>query len=96
MADAPTFGPESVPRRNLNARMRKFRGKLIVASGPHAVELDEIGAFVFQRVDGSRTVLAIARQLAGEYDVSVEVAAEDIGDLLGQLAETDMVDAVTS
>ncbi|WP_030019999.1 PqqD family protein [Streptomyces monomycini] len=93
MAEPHPFGPEAVPRRSLTARMRKFRGKLLVASGPHAVELDELGAFVFRRVDGSATVQGIAEQLAAEYDVSVEVAAQDIGELLAQLADSGMVEA---
>ncbi|MFG2528539.1 PqqD family protein [Streptomyces sp. NPDC048516] len=93
MAAPHPFGPEAVPRRSMAARMRKFRGKLIVANGPHAVELDEIGTFVFKRVDGSTSVRGIAEQLAAEYDVSVQVAAEDIGELLADLAGSGVVEA---
>lgn len=92
MTAARTFNPDTVPRRCMEARMRKFRGTLFIANASLAFELDEVAEFIFRQLDGRKTVREIGELLAGDYDVSVEQATADIAELLDELAENGMVE----
>jgi pyrroloquinoline quinone biosynthesis protein D len=82
---------ELVAQYSMDARFRKFRGKLLISNGEEALELDEVASFIFGQIDGERSVADIARILAGEYGISFEEAAADIADLLHQLADENVV-----
>jgi len=75
---APTVPPDT--------RMRRFRGKLFVANDGDAVELNEVGEFIFTRIDGTRTIAQIADLVATEYDIEAHEAIADICDFLAELA----------
>lgn len=77
---------ESVFERSLDASFRKFRGKLFVVNGHHALELNETAEFLIRGVDGTRSVGELARALATEFSVSVEEAEQDTLELLAELA----------
>lgn len=91
-ARQPGIGPDTVPSRSLRARVRKFRGKVFVASGDHAFELEDAAAFLFGQIDGSTSIAEIGLRLAAEYDVSSEEALADTAELFCQLAEHGVVD----
>ncbi|MEV8511990.1 PqqD family protein [Dactylosporangium sp. NPDC051484] len=85
-------GPDTVPRRRLGARVRKYRGKLFVATADRALELDECAEFVFRQVDGSRTVRQIGEQVAVTYGISLDRAVRDSAGLLVELAGHQIMD----
>ncbi|WP_433394305.1 PqqD family protein [Micromonospora sp. KLBMP9576] len=92
MTSVQAVTPDTVLRRAPAARFRKFRSKLFVANASLAFELDEVAEFIFRQVDGTATVRQIGERLAAEYDVAVEEAVTDCGELLAHLAENGMVD----
>ena len=83
MADLPT--PGTVPARGITVRVRRFRGKTLIASNGTALEMDDVGAFIFDRVDGSTSIGDIAHALAREYEVSEAVASEDCIEFVASL-----------
>jgi pyrroloquinoline quinone biosynthesis protein D len=93
MGDNPTFTPDRVPHRNTDVRMRRFRGKLYVACGEEALELDDVASFIFSRVDGVATLQQIGEMVAREYEIPVAEAVADSAELLDQLAASDIVRA---
>jgi Coenzyme PQQ synthesis protein D (PqqD) len=79
------LGEDLVPTRNMEARTRSFRGKFVVAIGGQAVELDEVGALIFKRADGSSTVGDIARVIVAEYAIDYPTALTDCGEFINDL-----------
>ena len=47
--------------------------------------LDEVGADIWDLIDGERTVADIQDVLLGEYDVDAEVLSEDLAEFIQQL-----------
>ncbi|MFF2773865.1 PqqD family protein [Streptomyces sp. NPDC058052] len=92
MSTPQSFVPETVPRRKLEARVRKFRGKLFVANASLAFELDEVAEFIFKQVDGTATVRQIGEKVAATYDISADEAVADTLELLTELAGNGMVE----
>lgn len=84
--------PDAVPARRLDARVRNVGGTILVAGPREVLELTETAAFVWNRIDGQRTIEALGRELANEYDVELETATEDVAELLDELLANDLVD----
>jgi hypothetical protein len=55
--------------------------------------LDEVGSFVWDLCDGTRTLEEIASAICSEYDVSEATARQDVTDLVGQLETERLLDA---
>ncbi|WP_341718654.1 PqqD family protein [Micromonospora sp. FIMYZ51] len=84
---------EWIPQRRLEARIRRFRGRTLVAVDAEAMELDEVAAFIFGQVDGATSLREIGERVAATYDVSVEEATTDSAELLAQLVDVNLVGA---
>ena len=92
MTEAAAVQAGTVPRRRLDARVRAARGTLLVAGAGEALELDEVAAFMWKQIDGTRTVAEIADAVAGAYDVDAGTARDDVAELLGELVEVGVVE----
>lgn len=53
--------------------------------------LNEVGAWIWHRLDGSRTPDDLARELAAEFDVELDDARADVQGFLADLAEADVL-----
>ncbi|HET6356856.1 PqqD family protein [Streptomyces sp.] len=95
MDGLPGLAGTSVVRRSADIRVRKFRGRLLVARADDTVELDEVAEFIFKRLDGTSTIRKIGEQLAGAYDVSADEATADSVELLTDLLRAGLI-TVTS
>jgi Coenzyme PQQ synthesis protein D (PqqD) len=84
--------PDAVPARRLDARVRNVGGTILVAGPREVLELTETAAFVWNRIDGERTIQALGQELANEYDVELETATEDVAELVDDLLANDLVD----
>ncbi|MDX2292337.1 MULTISPECIES: PqqD family protein [Streptomyces] len=83
----------TVPRRKLEARMRKYRGVLVVANAEEAMELDEVAEFIFKKIDGERSLAGIAGILSDTYDIETDEALADIIGMVGEFVEFGVVEA---
>jgi hypothetical protein len=77
----------TVPKRRVTARIRRFRGVLMVAGPMETFELTDSAEFVFRAVDGARTVAEIGELVAETYGVSLAEAVADISELISELVE---------
>lgn len=84
--------PEAVPARRLDARVRNVGGTILVAGQREVLELTETAAFVWNRIDGERTIKALGQELANEYDVELDTATEDVAELVDDLLAAELVD----
>ena len=53
--------------------------------------LNSVGAFIWQSMDGRRTVSDLASLVCAEYEVSLSEAESDVEDLIDPLAENGLV-----
>ena len=86
------MGPDAVPARRLDARVRNVGGTILVAGPREVLELTETAAFVWNRMDGERTIRALGQELSNEYDVELETATEDVAELVDDLVAAELVD----
>ncbi|MFJ8011891.1 PqqD family protein [Streptomyces sp. NPDC096339] len=84
---------ESVPRVDMAARTRKYRGKLYIAVEDRALELDETAESIFRKIDGRSTVRAIGEGLAAEYAIPVDDAVADAAEFIASLIDHGVVEA---
>ena len=85
----------AVPVVRAGTRIRRFKGSMFVAGPENSLELNESAEFVFRRIDGGNSVARLAELLAAHYGIELRDAAEDVGDLVDQLAEYEIVDLST-
>lgn len=53
--------------------------------------LNEVGAFIWEHLDGEKTLLDIKNMVVKEFDVSSEEAEEDLVAFVSQLKEIDAI-----
>ena len=80
----------------MEARVRKYRGRLFVASEADTLELDPAGEFVFRQIDGRVTIRQIAERIAETYGVDVARALADSTELCAELAATGIIDIASA
>ena len=85
-------------RKNDNFVFRKIEGETIlvpikdnVADMGSLYNLNDVGAFVWELIDGQRNLQAIKRKIVKEYEVSDQQAENDLIDYISQLKEIDAV-----
>lgn len=80
-----------VPRIPLNVRLRKHRGRHLAIGYEHALELSPTAVFIWNQIDGTTDVDAIAQAVSTEYAIDVETAVEDVRALLDELSGHQLV-----
>jgi Coenzyme PQQ synthesis protein D (PqqD) len=86
------LAPHSVPRRRLAARVRRFRGRLVVAVDDVAHELAESAELIFTSIDGAATIDEIAVRLARCYGIDDDVARADTAEFVAWLVDHHLID----
>ena len=86
--------PDSRPKlpRHIKLRYDKARESWVLLGPERALMLDDIGADILQRVDGSRSVAEIAAQLAADYDAPLADISADVTAFLQDLADKRLLD----
>jgi hypothetical protein len=67
-----------------------------LASMDNLYTLNETGAFIWQALDGSRSVAEIAALMAERYDAPAEEIAADVLEVVGSLVEAKLLAAAGS
>jgi hypothetical protein len=83
-----------IPKKNSKIVARKTGSEYVlvpirdnIADMEAVYTLNETGAFIWELIDGRRTVKEIAEELPGEFEVDDKTALEDVVELLNSLAE---------
>jgi hypothetical protein len=85
--DADLPAESWVPSLPPDVRFRRTRGKLLAARQDDSVELEDVSADIFSRIDGETSVGALAEAIGAEFDVDRETALADVQEFLAQLVE---------
>lgn len=85
--------PTATPALADHVRLQrdKARDCWIIQAPERVLFLDEVAVEVLRRLDGERSVRAIAENLADEYDAPVEEILNDVLELLNDLAAKGIV-----
>jgi hypothetical protein len=77
-----------IPVRNPEYGARAVDDETVFLSpaGDEIHSLDEVGTFIWQQIDGSRTVADILATLVAEYEVEETAARSDLGSFIDELA----------
>jgi methyltransferase-like protein len=85
-------------RRNENFVYRKIEKETLLVPIKDNVgdmgciyNLNEVGAFIWEHLDGSHSLETIKENILDEFDTSSEIAVEDLNDFLTQLKEIEAV-----
>ncbi len=89
------MSPETVPRlaRGMKLREDKARARWVVLGPERMFVPDEIALEIIRLLDGSRSLAAIAEELASRYAAPREEILADITSLLDDLAAKGVVTA---
>ena len=86
--------PDSVFQKNSDFIPRKIAGELVLIPLQRKLvninsiyNLNEVGCFVWDLIDGKRKTYEIKKTLCKEFEVSEETASEDLQALIDQLLE---------
>lgn len=92
----------TVLKKSENIVFRKIENEyILVPIRSNAADLDyiytlnEVGARIWELIDGTRTVGDVRDIVCSEYDVTPETATEDLDALLAELAALSTVASVT-
>lgn len=90
---------ESVPRRSSKVVFRKIENEYILVplmstseEAESIFNLNEIGAIIWEKVDGSKTVAGIIDELCKEYDADSQAIREDVTAFMSDLAECSLIE----
>ncbi len=87
-------------RRSPNMVARKIGDEVIIVPIRNNVgdlaciySLNEVGAFVWERIDGGQAITSLVDAVCGEFEADRGEVERDLGEFLGQLEEIGAVDA---
>lgn len=80
-----------VPNPNVVGRMVDQEAVLVLPERGKVKVLNEVGAYIWSRVDGNQSVSEIAAQVSGAYAVSQQEAEADTLSFLEELAERGLI-----
>ena len=82
------------PRRRDGLQVREIDGESVVLDtrNERMHNLNATAAFIFESVDGVRSVEQIWSELAESFEISLEIAERDTRNLLSQLRDLQLVE----
>ncbi len=92
---------ESVPRRSSKVVFRKIENEYILVpllstseEAESIFNLNEIGAVIWEKVDGSKTIAGIIDELCKEYDADADTIREDVYAFVNDLHECILLELI--
>ena len=89
----------ATPRKRVDLLTRQIAGETIIvpirgklADMQNIFAVNVVAGFVWERMDGKRTLDEIAREVAQHFEVSECVARSDVLEFVGELSEAGLID----
>ena len=86
LSSIPSHSPEVVFRR-INDEFLLIPLTDNIADMDSLYRLTETGAFIWEQIDGKRTVKDIIKSLTDEYEIDNEIASKDVLDFVKNMNE---------
>ena len=80
-------------RRSETAMARRVDDDLVILDIPSGqyFELNDVGALLWERLDGTNSVEDLIDVVLAEYDIDRQTASTDVEDLLGEMIRAGLV-----
>ncbi|HUX87915.1 MAG TPA: PqqD family protein [Chloroflexota bacterium] len=90
------LSPQSIPRRKPGILTSQVDGSLVLldAKGGNYFALDDVGCRIWELCDGTKTIREVALTLSEEYSAQMNEIEADIVELLGEMADENLVEPV--
>lgn len=84
---------KTILTHNEECPVRTIGSGLVIVSpeGDETHSIEEIGAFIWNRIDGRKALDDILDEILGEYEVAESTAAQDLQLFISQLVEAGLV-----
>ena len=85
--------PHPIPVPNEDILVRELGDETVFLSpdGRTIHTLDEVGTFIWAQIDGRTDLAQIVAEICRVYEVTEEVAAADLADLVAEMAKKGLV-----
>lgn len=87
---------KTILAHNKECPVRAIGGGLVIVNPEenetHSIE--DIGAFIWNRIDGKNNLDTILDEILGEYEVAASTAAQDLQAFISQLMEAGLISPV--
>ncbi len=95
MEEKSQDGSNDLPRRNPTAGFRMFEGEatIVLPDGQYIKVLNKSGSRIWELLDGTRDLPAIAAIVAGEFEIGPEAAERDVREFVDELDRNGMLEA---
>lgn len=80
------------PQAAYDVRVGVVAGRTVLVRGNQAFEVNDVGAFLWDRFSGEASVDELVGAVAAEYEISVEDARSDVGEFTAALAEAGLLE----
>jgi len=88
-------------KRNQDIVFRKIASEVIlvpirqkIADLQNIFSLNEVGAYIWELLDGENTFSQIKEKLSNEYNISNQIAERDLNDFLQDLVANEVIDEI--
>ncbi len=78
-------------KKNLKFRCRKINKKYYILDGHKCYEINEMGNFIWNKINSERSIEDICNLLKLEYDISVDRIANDIFDFFHFMKDKEII-----
>ena len=84
---------KTILTHHADCSVRPVGSGLVIVSpqGNETHSIEDIGAFIWTRIDGKNDLGGILNEILAEYDVTSETAARDLQTFISQLLEAGLV-----
>ncbi|WP_431230457.1 PqqD family protein [Paenarthrobacter nicotinovorans] len=79
------------PIRTLAVRSTRLGDSTFLSVGSDTFELDEVATHIWRRCNGGKTVEEIAASIESDYDVEIDIAANDTREFLAELEDSGLI-----
>lgn len=81
-------------KRSIKYRNRKISNRIILMGMRNNFEINEVGNFIWDHLDGKTTIDSIINLTSQEYDSSKDVIEKDVIDFIKFLCEKEVIEEV--
>ncbi len=78
-------------KRSIEYRNRKIANRIILMGMKNNYEINEVGNFIWEHLDGNTTINSIIDLISKEYDLSKEIIEKDVTSFVEFLHENKII-----
>jgi len=78
-------------RKDMFVKIQAIKGKIYIAKNTDVFELDEVGIFIWEKIDGKNSLEDIVFAVSKKYNQTIENIYSDVKDFINDLHNNNLV-----